>query len=171
MPSLLFIKDQFTAYIRIFTRYSAETLGMLKEIVHTNQKIYALLQQSCAFYKDVPRTPVAGDQITFIDVLGRSHLLDYCYFRYWNVFTTMLQCIFKGKPGETHVYYGQYLILHSGSGRSVTDSQQWERTVFPRSQLKMSVLLSQEGYNDDQCPRCDHVTLKKTCSSQTLVHW
>lgn len=170
MPSLLSIKDQFIAYMRIFTRYSADTLGMLKEIVHTNQKIYVLLQQCYAFSMNIERTLV-GDKIIFSDVLGRNHSLDYCYFRSWQVFTAMLQFIFKDMPGERHVEYGQFLILDSRSGGRVIDSQQWERSVFPRSRLKMSVILSKEGNDGGRCPKCNESASEKCCSTQTLVHW
>lgn len=170
LPSLILIKDQFTAYMRVFTRYSAETLSTLKEIVHTNQKIYALLQQCYTLFKDIPRTLI-GDTIIFTDVLGRDHPLDYRYFQYWEMFTTMLQCVFKDMPGQKHVEYGQYLILDLRSGRSITDSQQWERTVLPRSRLRMSVILSKQSNDGKRCPKCNEPASQKRCSTQTLVHW
>ena len=170
LPSLVLIKEQFTAYTRVFTRYSAETLSTLKEAVHTNQEIYALLQQCYTLFKDIPRTLI-GDTIIFTDVLGRDHSLDYRYFQYWEMLTTMLQCIFKGMPGQKHVEYGQYLILDLRSGRSITDSRQWERNVFPRSRLRMSVILSKQSNDGKSCPKCNEPASQKYCGTQTLVHW
>ncbi|KAF1976696.1 hypothetical protein BU23DRAFT_32573 [Bimuria novae-zelandiae CBS 107.79] len=71
-----------------------------------------------AIQDNILRSPAfqPGDSIHFEDVLGRSKILPYEYFRYIEVFNSFLEAQFRGLPGERKVLQRQYLILHAKLG-------------------------------------------------------
>lgn len=65
----------------------------------------------------------------------------------------MLQCKFKGFPGESKVIMGEYLIMNSKAPYQIINRQSWGRTIFPGSSIDMSMLLSALRMNGDRCPQ------------------
>jgi len=124
--------------LRAFGVFSLMTLQLLQQVLKTDLEIYALLRQ---IQNSIPCKPtlMMQDTIHFTDVLGRTQTLHYQWFKHWEVFESMLKCEFKGLPGEERVRLGQYHILNSKRKGFIIDRGRWEKSVFPGSEVNMSI--------------------------------
>jgi hypothetical protein len=73
------------------------------------------------------------------------------------IFNAFLETQFKGVPGEETVLKGQYLILNVKLDTDPIRADEWALTVFPGSNLIMSVLIDQsasgKGSAEGHCPK------------------
>ncbi|KAK2764930.1 hypothetical protein FQN54_008627 [Arachnomyces sp. PD_36] len=153
--SIQVLASSFRALVNMFPiilKFSKEVMKSLQLLHGENVEIYTILLR---IHQSLSRSPTSqlDDNIRFIDVLNRKHSLPYVYFRYWEVFESMLRCSFEGKPGENKVRRGRYLILDAklpGEGLSHKD---WENLVFPGSEIYMSIILTGAYGTKTQCPR------------------
>jgi hypothetical protein len=85
----------------------------------------------------------------------------------------MLQCDFKGKPGESKVRNGRYLIMNSKLPGEAIQPKDWSKLVFPGSEIHMSVLLARTYRNGSLCPRvgCSGNSSDVFDSTVGLVEW
>lgn len=65
----------------------------------------------------------------------------------------MLKCHFRELPGEERVLKGQYHVLNAKREGLVIDKNRWEPSVFPGSQVTMSIILTTQVFLDGVCPR------------------
>ena len=133
-------------------KFSVEALKLLKRILETDLEIYALLRQ---VQERLPRGPpeATHDCIHFQDALGRTQELPYRYFRYWEVFESMLKCEFRHLPGERHVLQGQYHLLYAKRRRHVITKKEWEASVFPDSSIDQTMVVAGHRFRRGICPR------------------
>lgn len=121
-----------------FGEFSIDALNMLRRILQTNLEIYALLLRIQA---QISRalSPSTEDCIHFQDALGRVQELPYNWFRHWEIFESMLRCVFKNLPGERHVLRNRYHLLSPGQENRLIYQSSWDRRVFPGADVKMSI--------------------------------
>ena len=110
------------------------------------------------------------DNIYIEDALGRSMVLSYSDFQYWEVLQARLQVAFTGVPGEFKVKTNQFELvdLRAGSNQ-VLNRNNWERLIAPGSRLAMSILLQHLSSHRGICPRCG-LTMA-TAFADTWVQW
>ena len=106
----------------------------------------------------IPRGPiqVLQDNVSFGEMLGRVHSLQYQHFRHFEVFEAMLRSEFKQSPGAQKVLSGQYNILNAvNHGLIAKDT--WPDKVFPGTKLVMSAIVDSLKNRPGFCPRlgCD----------------
>jgi hypothetical protein len=69
------------------------------------------------------------------------------------MFEAMLRCKFKSLPGENRVIRGQYLLLKGKQKKAIIDREMWEETVFPGSDVRMSMIIDNKIFSEGLCPR------------------
>ncbi|KAL9116952.1 MAG: hypothetical protein Q9187_006515 [Circinaria calcarea] len=69
------------------------------------------------------------------------------------IFEKMLQCKFKGLPGESKVLQGEYHVMNTRPPYQIIPQQDWNRLIFPGSSLDMSILFLEFHSIEGQCPR------------------
>ena len=118
---------------------------------------------------------ILQDDISFEDLLGRVHSLQYQHFRHFEVFEAMLRSEFKELPGARNVLSGQYYILNAVN-HSPIDKDRWSDKVFPGTKLLMSAIIGSLNVRPGFCPRlgCDGRITAKTsdrmiCTNCNLV--
>ncbi|KAF4624335.1 hypothetical protein G7Y89_g13833 [Cudoniella acicularis] len=126
-----------------------------------DMEVHAILRQ---VQNSIIRTPglMMEDCLKFTDALGRTQQLAYRWFRYWDVFESMLRCEFRRLPGEDRVLRGQYILLKGRGQKSIIDREQWENPVFPSSEVGMSMTIDDEVLWVGIYPRpgcCARITL------------
>lgn len=138
--------------LRLFGGFTETVLKLLHRILKTDVEIYALLRQ---IQNSIMRTPglMVEDCLKFTDALGRTQQLAYQWFRHWDVFQSMLKCEFRGLPGEDRVLKGQYLLLKGRQQQAIIDREQWENSVFPGSDVGMSMIVDDGVLWVGICPR------------------
>ena len=138
--------------LRSLTPFSEKVLGYLKQNMRATMDIYALLLRIQA---SIPQgMPISQqDSIHFEDVLGRTKDLPYEYFHHWPIFESRLHCEFRGLPGEQKVLQGSYVLLNSTVADMQISKEAWERTVFPGTKVKMSVIMEDLRRYKFSCPR------------------
>ena len=107
------------------------------------------------------------DNIRIEDALGRSWSLPYQQFRHLEVLRSMLQCEFKGCPGEAMVRQGRYDLFERSSGERIINKS--GLVIAPGSSLSMSVMLWPRPWASWTCPRCDHHS--SSCSIGSWIKW
>ena len=127
--------------------FSQTVLDCLRRNTSTNMEIYAFLLK---IQKKMPNRMLlpAQDVVHFEDVLGRTKDLPYAYFHHWDVFESMLRSEFRGLPGEGKVLAGDHILMNSVIHGLESDKDAWERSVFPGTKLKMSVIMKALRAND-----------------------
>ncbi|KAL9620134.1 MAG: hypothetical protein Q9160_005340 [Pyrenula sp. 1 TL-2023] len=115
-------------------------------------EMYMLLRR---ILESTPMQPsgLLADDIKFMDVLQREWRLPYAIFCDYEIFERMLQCKFKGFPGESKVEKGNYFIMNAKPPYQVIRRQEWGRQVFPGSSIDMSMLLLALRSKSDRCPQ------------------
>ncbi|KAH8661518.1 hypothetical protein BGZ60DRAFT_517255 [Tricladium varicosporioides] len=138
--------------IQVLGEFSAITLQLLQRLLRTDLEIYALLRQ---LRSSLPLRPTCSvqDSIHFTDALGRSQCLPYQWFRHWGIFESMLKCQFKNLPGERRVLNRQFHILNTRNPNFFIDETKWERSIFPGSQITMSMVMYGLLFHAGKCPR------------------
>lgn len=135
--------------LRLLGEFSVEALELLRRTLRQNVRTYSLLREVQAI---ILQNPIQ-DCFNFTDVLGRSHIMPYRYFRHWEVFESALKCEFKRLPGEQRIIRGDYHILNASSNGSVIDREDWETSVFPGQKIKMSIVITEILFPSETCPR------------------
>jgi hypothetical protein len=140
--------------LRVFGGFSLAALKLLRSILRTDLEIYALLRQ---MQMRLPPTPTraVNNSFVFTDALGRTQELEYQWFKHWEVFESMLKCEFKRLPGEQRVLLGQYHILDAKRKSTVISPDKWEQSVFPGSEISMSMFITGQFFARGLCPRPD----------------
>jgi hypothetical protein len=138
--------------IRVFGQFSAVALQLIQRLLRTDIEIYAILRQ---LQSRLPPTPTCSmqDSIHFTDALGRTQQLPYQWFKHWDVFESMLKCEFKNLPGERRVLKRQFRILNTRNPNLFIDEAKWERSIFPGSQITMSMVMYGLLFQAGKCPR------------------
>jgi hypothetical protein len=143
--------------IRGFGLFSASALKLLQLNLWKDLKLFSRL---CQIQSSIPRIPSGSreDTISFIDVLGRTHRLQYQYFKHWDVFQSMLKCEFEALPGESRVLQGQFHIINARRKTQIISPEQWSQIVFPGSEISMSIIIDKLPLKRGICPRpgCDN---------------
>lgn len=157
--------------LRAFGGFSITALRLLCRIIKTDLEIYTLLQQIQA---SIPAKPNLGiqDSFCFTDALGRTRVLQYEWFKHWEVFESMLKCNFKDCPGEGKILLGQYHVMNAKRRGSIIDRFRWEQSVFPGSEVNMSMIISTQVVdhtNRDMCLYCGgYITRSRSRSISIL---
>lgn len=138
--------------IHMLGEFSSAALKLLWRTLRQNIQIYALLREVQASILQNP-TIAIQDCFHFTDVLGRTHVMPYQYFKHWEVFESALKCEFKRLPGEQRIIRGDYHILNASSHGSVIDRKDWETSVFPGQKIKMSIVIGEILFPAGTCPR------------------
>jgi hypothetical protein len=138
--------------VHLFGGFSIAALKLLQSILRTNLEIYALLRQ---IQSNLPRGPTRAieDTFRFTDALGRTRELQYQWFKHWEVFESMLKCEFKRLPGVQRVLRGHYHILNAKRKSIIISPDQWEQSVFPGSDISMSIFITGLFFKQGLCPR------------------
>lgn len=144
------IESTLTIFLRAFTSFSESALGMLRQIINTDSETHALLVQiQTSIGSRLSLT--TEDCIRFTDALGRTHQLPYQYSKSWEVMEPVLKLTFKDLPGEKRVLSGQYHVLNSKRKGFIIDKNRWDRSVFPGSELYMSMIITTRVIQDGEC--------------------
>ena len=130
--------------------FSEKVLEFLRENMKMNLEIYALLLK---IQQSLPPRLTQSDSIQFEDVLGRTENLPYAYFSHWPIFEAMLQCRFKGVPGEGKVLQGQYLLTDGTLPHLVYQKAHWQNVLSPGAKVRMSIVMQALHAVDGSCPR------------------
>jgi hypothetical protein len=119
----------------------------------------------------IPRAPtqLLPDNIGFEDALGRVQSLPYAWFRHWEVFEGFLRAEFKHMPvsalwyvqststnseqGERKVEAGQYQVISTKRTSALVTSQNWAQSIFPGSNISMSIIMAHLRMEAGMCPR------------------
>ncbi|KAI9727065.1 MAG: hypothetical protein M1834_008533 [Cirrosporium novae-zelandiae] len=74
------------------------------------------------------------------------------------LFEGLLRAEFKNAPGFNQVVQGQYHLLNVKQLDSIIDKEEWDRRIFPGSEITMSIILSRLQSRPGVCPRssCGH---------------
>ncbi|KAE8454415.1 hypothetical protein EG329_000037 [Mollisiaceae sp. DMI_Dod_QoI] len=139
--------------VTLFGGFTSNILKILGLTLKTDLEIYTLLRE---VHCTILRQPLLGkaDSILFTDALGRTRTLPYEFFQHWEVFEPMLRCDFKQKPGEQLVIQGQYHLLNGSRTKEVIiNKDRWDRVVFPRSNISMSMIIAGLLFQEGICPR------------------
>ena len=155
---------------RQFTDFSVEVLRHLKSLTDFNIEIYLLLLRILNGISRPP-TSLIADNIVFIDVLRRQHCLPYAYFRYWDVFESMLRSEFKNMPGYDKVLRGDYHIMRMDRSNQIIDKSQWKKSVFPGAKIDMSIILSRIKSRGNICPRHNCNGAGRSDSGLSISEW
>jgi hypothetical protein len=65
----------------------------------------------------------------------------------------MLEKEFEGFPGEEKVRRGDFRIVNAQSYNRILTERNWEKSVFPGSEIVMSVLMESLTVRHDRCFR------------------
>jgi hypothetical protein len=130
---------------------SKDILEVKERTIRIDMETYGLLRQVQSSIG--MRLPSSQDCIIFTDVLGRTQSLPYQQFKDWEVVEAMLKCQFRDLPGEQRVLGGRYHVLNAKRKGLIIDKNRWGRSVFPGSQITMSVILTTEAFPVGICPR------------------
>ena len=157
--------------LNLLNPFSQKVISALKQNMGKNMEIFALLRKLQASMPNVV-TVSEVNSIKFEDVLGRTKHLPYDCFRQWEVFGSMLRCEFKGLPGEQKVLKGEYVLINGMQEGLEIDKQTWEQTVFPKTYVKLSVILKIMGASRKTAiyPRCERTGVTYTSLTETLLH-
>ena len=138
--------------LRVFGFFSVGALKLLQSILKTDLEIYALLRQ---VQNRIPQEPCSAreDTFRFVDALVRTQQLQYQWFKHWDVFESMLKCEFKRLPGESRVLQGDYHILNAKRKDQIISRERWEQSVFPGSEISMSIFITGVFFKQGMCPR------------------
>jgi len=93
------------------------------------------------------------DHIIFMNALGRAQYLPYQQLKEWDVVEAMLKYQFRELPGEQRVLMGQYHVLNARREGLIIDKNRWEQSIFPGSQVTMSIILTTQVFLNGVCPR------------------
>ncbi|KAF8858658.1 hypothetical protein BDZ45DRAFT_622010 [Acephala macrosclerotiorum] len=154
----------------IFGGFSIPALQLLRRILQTNLKNYAILRQIQCGLSSQPM-PTMQDSIHFTDALGRTQKLQYQLVKYWEVFEAMLKCVFEGLPGEHQVLEGQYHVLNARQKGLIIDRNRWERSIFPGSEVSMSIVITIEVFSKEIClqPGCCEVNRLTNSAAKKVI--
>lgn len=110
----------------------------------------------CHVLRALPRSPttVLDTNITLTDALGRVHNLPYEHFSDWSMVVQKLVVAFKGCVGEEKIHVGRYVIYSTQGRCELLSESSWERTVRPGTKTVMAMVVSGQGFDLNQCPRC-----------------
>ena len=170
---LRYIKDVKLLLARltyVFGSFSVEALKYLQRLLHINLEIRGLLGQ---ILTEMPIARLSSESsdpcIHFRDALGRVHDLEYKWFQHYEIFASMLRCLFENKPGQHHVRQGMFRILDMrGKGRLVNQNN-WKEIVVPASRLRMVMVTYSDSAEKSQCPRCLAKPGAKSPAASSLV--
>ena len=138
--------------IRILKEFSLEAWCQLRKLLDVDLQIYATLRRlQGRLY--LPLVLAMDDCFYFVDALGRGRYLSYQLCRHWEVFTTFLRCDFRGLPGDVYVQRNQFRILNVRIRGQIIDESTWNREIFPRYRIKMSMVIADAYFDASQCPR------------------
>ena len=170
--------------LRSYRSVVEELLLLLgKRTISAAQQFRRLLSKDLQCYRfliqiqeTICRGPAAAltNTFDFEDALGRSMRLDYQYFRHWEVFAALLKCEFRGLPGERHVLDDHFLVMDNRSTNRIIDRNIWDRAIFPRSRIKMSIVLEVvNAATQGRCPRfsCKGFSTKSHFLGTDHWHW
>jgi len=73
---------------------------------------------------------------------------------HFQIFNAFLETHFRGVPGEENVLSGQYFILDAKLNTNPIREDEWAFTVFPGSNLIMSVVIDQLASGKDSTEGC-----------------
>ncbi len=132
--------------------FSGKILRYLRENMKNNLATYALLLK---IQQEMPKQVANSDTIYFEDVLGRTENLPYVYFKHWEVLQSMIECHFKGVPGEKMVKHGaNYMLINCSTFGIVGNELEWQQTVFPGTKMKMAIIIQRIRRNQGIQGRC-----------------
>jgi hypothetical protein len=137
----------------VFTRALVALIRHLHNLIHAWPQLLVLWQ---VMQRLPPAISLAlHDNITFEDVLGRIHSLQYQQFKHWRVFKENLEHSFKGLPGSKEVRTGQFRLTNAKMPDKIYDKSNWSRKLQPGSSLVMSIIVDGLSHEYHQCPRCE----------------
>jgi hypothetical protein len=157
----------------------AFTRALVALIRHVHSLIY-VWPKLLLLWRVMQRLPptislVLHDNITFEDVLGRIHSLQYQQFKHWRVFKESLAHSFKGLPGSRKVRTGQFRLTNAKVPDKVYDKSNWSRMLQPGSSLVMSIKVEGLSHDYHQCPRCETrvsgATERRNFCVGCQLHW
>ena len=70
----------------------------------------------------------------------------------YQIFEALLRHEFRNFPGELNVRQGQFYIVNSNRRSLTVPKDEWERYIFPGTNIEMSMVVS-KSQMDDKCPR------------------
>ena len=121
------------------------------QLVHLIQNETGKVRLAFQQHVPMPPTTLVVSNIKFTDALDRYKELPYDYFRNWDVFETFLKGEFRNAPGKPQVLAGQYTITDARS--TLVTKENWNQSIFPGSEITMSVILSMLRLQIGKCPR------------------
>jgi hypothetical protein len=142
----------------VFSRALVALIRHLYSLLHVWPQILLVWQ----IMRRLPPTIslILHDNITFEDVLGRIHSLQYQQFKHWRVFKHSLDVSFKGFPGSKRVHTGQFRLTNANMPDVVYDKSNWSQRIRPGSSLFMSVMIDGAPQGVQNCPRCEERVAK-----------
>lgn len=159
--------------MRAFVSLSEEIRGYLRENARAILEFRLLLNKIQA---SIPQRMLTScqDSIHFVDALGRTRYLPDEFFRYFEVFESLLRREFKGLPGERKIMNGDYSLVNGLANGELITRDTWEQMVFPGNEIKMAVVLYRHVWSlrglpwhcGPRCPRpqCSGILASATSS-------
>ena len=147
---LLTLRDIATQLYNLaatITKFTTEMQESITLLTRQFARIYNLLHSLQGSFAMRICPPV----VQFTDALGETLALPYQMCQQWETFRLMLNAIFDGRPGQSRVERGNFLIKHAIGGRRLLEDS-WNHAIRDGDHLQMSIVLDDFFAEQDLCP-------------------